>query len=743
MEQRNLILAIVASIAILLGFELLYNAPERERQAQQQAAQQQTTQQDPASGGAGSTAPSPDGGGGGGVPGAAPGQAGALDRGAVLDDTQRVQIDTPSVIGSINVQGARIDDLTLRRYRQQVDDDSPRIDLLSPEGSKSSYYADFGWANAARAGLALPDGSSTWQVDSGGPLTPDNPVTLTWSNGAGLTFKRTFSVDDNFMFTVEQTVVNETGEPVSLAPYGLVNRRGTPDTLGYYILHEGPIGVFNDTLDEVDYDDVQEDGPLSYQTTGGWIGITDKYWLVSLVPDQDKAVDARFIHNQADGGVAKYQADVLYDSLQIQPGESASSTQRLFAGAKEVSLLDGYSEQYGIPHFDKAVDFGWFYFLTKPIFQALHFFALMTGNFGVAILILVVILKILLFPLANKSYRSMAKMRNLQPEMMKLRERFGDDKQRLNQEMMALYKREGANPASGCLPILLQIPIFFALYKVLFVTIEMRHAPFVGYLQDLSAKDPTSILNLFGVLPWGVPELGPLNILNIGFLPLIMGISMYGQQMLNPQPADPMQQRIFQLLPVVFTFILAQFPAGLVLYWTSNNIFTIAQQYIIMKRAGMQIGGKQPSPAGSTDSSAKSGGDGNGSGGSGGGKKAGKQSGGQQTAQATAAHDGPTLEGEATDVTAQANGDDDTGAAGGDDGAQQQAGAKQAAGSGQQASGGGSGGGNSGGGGNSAQNKGGGQRSRSGQQRGGSSNPAAKRKGGGQSKGKKGGGNRR
>ena len=741
MEQRNLILAIVASIAILLGFELLYNAPERERQAQQ-AAQQQTTQQDQAGGGSGSAAPSPEGGGGG-VPGAAPGQAGALDRGEVLDDTRRVEIDTPSLTGSINVQGGRIDDLTLRNYRQEVDEDSPLIDLLSPEGAKNSYYADFGWANAARAGTTLPDASTSWQVDSGGPLTQNNPVTLSWSNGEGLTFRRTFSVDEDFMFTVEQTVVNETGEPVSLAPYGLVNRRGTPDTLGYYILHEGPIGVFNDTLDEVDYDDVQEDGPISYETTGGWIGITDKYWLVSLVPDQDQQINARFIHNQSQAGVAKYQADVLYDSIQVQPGGSATSTQRLFAGAKQVSLLDGYAEQYGIPHFDKAVDFGWFYFLTKPIFQGLHFFAVLTGNFGVAILILVVILKILLFPLANKSYRSMAKMRNLQPEMMKLRERFGDDKQRLNQEMMALYKREGANPASGCLPILLQIPIFFALYKVLFVTIEMRHAPFVGYLQDLSAKDPTSILNLFGVLPWGVPELGPLNILNIGFLPLIMGISMYGQQMLNPQPADPMQQRIFQLLPVVFTFILSQFPAGLVLYWTSNNIFTIAQQYIIMKRAGMQIGGKQPSPAGSTDSSAKSGGDGNGSGGSGGGKKAGKQSGGQETAQATAAHDGPTLEGEATDVTAQANGDDDTGAAGGDDGAQQQAGAKQAAGSGQQASGGGSGGGNSGGGGNSAQNKGGGQRSRSGQQRGGSSNPAAKRKGGGQSKGKKGGGNRR
>ncbi len=743
MEQRNLILAIVASIAILLGFELLYNAPERERQAQQ-ATQQQTTQQDQA-GGSSSTAPSPEGGGGG-VPGAAPGQAGALDRADVLDDTERVEIDTPSLIGSINVQGGRIDDLTLRNYRQQVDQDSGRIDLLSPEGAKRSYYADFGWANAARAGLTLPDDKTTWQVDSGGPLTQNNPVTLSWSNGEGLTFKRTFSVDEDFMFTVEQTVVNETGEPVSLAPYGLVNRRGTPDVLGYYILHEGPIGVFDGTLNEVDYDDVQDDGPLAYQTTGGWIGITDKYWLVSLVPDQDKQVNARFIHNQSQAGVAKYQADVLYDSMQVQPGGSVSNTTRLFAGAKEVTLLDNYAEQYGIPNFDKAVDFGWFYFLTKPIFQALHFFAEVTGNFGVAILILVVILKILLFPLANKSYRSMAKMRNLQPEMVKLRERFADDKQRLNQEMMALYKREGANPASGCLPILLQIPIFFALYKVLFVTIEMRHAPFVGYLQDLSAKDPTSILNLFGVLPWGVPELGPLNILNIGFLPLVMGISMYGQQMLNPQPADPMQQRIFQLLPVVFTFILSQFPAGLVLYWTSNNIFTIAQQYIIMKRAGMQIGGKQPSPAGSTDSSPKAGGNGSGDDGSGG-KKGGKQSGGQkgdqapEGAQAAAGHDGPTLEGEATDVTAQANGDGEDGAGDGSagDGAQQQAGAKQAAGSAQQASaGGGSGGGKA-----ASGKASGGQRSRSGQQRSGSSNPAAKRKGGGQSKGKKGGGNRR
>jgi YidC/Oxa1 family membrane protein insertase len=731
MEQRNLILAIVASIAILLGFELLYNAPERERQAQQ-AAQQEQAQ----SAGPGSTTPSPQDGSGG-VPGAAPGQAGALARGEVLDDTQRVEIDTPALLGSINTKGARIDDLTLRNYRQEVDDDSPRIDLLSPEGSKNAYYADFGWAPAAGAGLTVPDNETTWQVDSGGPLTPDNPVTLSWSNGDGLTFKRTFSIDDGFMFTVEQTVVNETGEPVSLAPYSLVNRRGTPDTLGYYILHEGPIGVFNGTLDEVDYDEVQEDGPLAYETTGGWIGITDKYWLVSLVPDQDRQVNARFISNQSSGGVAKYQADVLYPSQQVAPGETLSSTARLFAGAKEVSLLDGYSEQYGIPHFDKAVDFGWFYFLTKPIFQALHFFAVLTGNFGVAILILVVILKILLFPLANKSYRSMAKMRNLQPEMMKLRERFGDDKQRLNQEMMALYKREGANPASGCLPILLQIPIFFALYKVLFVTIEMRHAPFVGYLQDLSAKDPTSILNLFGILPWGVPELGILNILNIGFLPLIMGLSMYGQQMLNPQPTDPMQARIFQALPVVFTFILSQFPAGLVLYWTSNNVLTIGQQYIIMKRAGMQIGGKQqPITAGVSAGAAGGGSGGDGSdGGSGksGGKSGGKaKSGGGNGGTAPA-----TLEATAEEVGDEAQADAAT--ADGQAGAQDAGAQDTDAAGGAQAKAGQNGGQSNGGG----QAKSGSRQGSGGQQKRSSANPAAKKSKGSSSRGKRGGGSRK
>jgi YidC/Oxa1 family membrane protein insertase len=707
MEQRNLILAIVASIAILLAFELLYTQPQREQMAEQQAAQQQTEQQQQGEPG---TAPSP--GAGGQVPGGGPGAANAPDRGEMIQDTPRVRIETPSVTGSISLIGGRIDDLTLSNYRQDLSDDSANIDLLSPRGSQQAYYADFGWS-AVAGDAELPQPDTRWQRQGSGPLTPNNPVTLTWTNGAGLEFQRTIAIDEHFMFTVTQRVTNASEGAVSLAPYGLVSRRGQPDTMGFYILHEGPIGVLNGTLDEVGYDTVAEDGPISYDSTGGWIGITDKYWLVSLVPNQDQPVQARHVHQN--GAVGKWQSDVLYDTRRLAAGETAEVTTRVFAGAKVVELLDGYSEQYGIPHFDKAVDFGWFYFLTKPIFQALHFFAEVSGNFGVAILILVLILKIILFPLSNKSYKSMAKMRNLQPEMIKLRERFGDDKQRLNQEMMALYKREGANPASGCLPILLQIPIFFALYKVLFVTIEMRHAPFVGYLQDLSAKDPTTILNLFGLLPWGMPELGLLNILNIGFLPLIMGLSMYGQQMLNPQPTDPMQARIFQALPVVFTFILAQFPAGLVLYWTSNNILTIAQQYIIMKRAGMQIGGKQQpitagvsAGVGGKDDGADGGSD-DGAGKSGG--KAGGKSGGKAKSSGNGGTAPATLEATAEEVPEGAQAD-----AAGDGQADGQA---------------------------QSQAKTGSRQGSGGQQKRSSGNPAAKKSKGSGSRSKKGGGNRK
>jgi len=585
MEQRNLILAIVISVTILLGFELLYNIPRQQAELARQQAQQEQT--------AGEEAPTPDG-----PEAQAPGEgeaalgtaATAPDRTAVLDQQPRVRIDTPKLSGSIALVGGRLDDVTLTRYRHSLEPDSERIHLLSPPQSRQSYYASFGWSGPRGVALDLPAAQTRWQAN-GEVLAPGQDVTLTWTNPGGLTFERTFSIDRDYMITVTQRVRNDTGEAVSLAPYGLISRRGTPETSGFYILHEGPLGVLQGTLEEHSYGTLRDDGVIAQATTGGWIGITDKYWLVSLVPDQDREVEARFTHSNRTG-VEKYQTDILYDTVTIAPGESATQTSRVFAGAKEVAVLDRYKDELGVPMFDKAVDFGWLYFMNKPLFQLLKFFADFTGNFGVAILILVVLIKIVFYPLANKSYRSMAKMRNLQPEMQRLREQFGDDKQRMNQEIMALYKREGANPASGCLPILIQIPVFFALYKVLLVTIEMRHAPFFGWIQDLSAKDPTAITNLFGLMPWGVPELGPLEVINIGILPIIMGVTMYAQQMLNPQPADPMQAKIFKFLPVVFTFLLAQFPAGLVLYWTSNNVLTGLQQYIIMKRAGAQIGGK-------------------------------------------------------------------------------------------------------------------------------------------------------
>ncbi len=593
MDQKNLVLAIAASLAILLGFEYFISGPQREAELRRQAAIEATTGDAAPSA---STAPTP------GATGAQPGAGAptgdtsaerAESRAAAIEAVERVAIETPTLIGSISLQGGRMDDLTLRQYRETLDPESPLIDLFSPPGAPKPYYATFGWAST-ESDIGLPQEDTVWE-SSGGPLTPDNPVVLTWDNGAGLTFERRFEVDEHYVFTVTQRVVNSGEEAVNLSAYGLISRTGTPPTSGFFILHEGLIGVIDGTLKEIDYDDLQDDGQTSFETTGGWLGITDKYWMATLVPDQSKPINARFVH-VPQAGAEKYQTDYLYAADLLQPGAEIVTTSRLFAGAKQVLLLDSYEQNLGIPNFDLAVDFGWFYFLTKPIFLALHWIADQVGNFGVAILILTVGLKLLFFPLANKSYKSMAKMRKLQPEMLKLRERFGDDKQRLNQEMMALYKKEGANPLAGCLPVLLQIPVFFALYKVLFVTLEMRQAPFFGWIQDLSAPDPTSILNLFGLLPFEVPDLGLLNIISLGIWPLLMGISMFVQQKLNPQPADPMQARIFAFMPIVFTFMLAQFPAGLVIYWTWNNTLSVIQQYVIMKRLGVPIGGKMNFP---------------------------------------------------------------------------------------------------------------------------------------------------
>jgi YidC/Oxa1 family membrane protein insertase len=588
MDQRNLILAIVLSLAILLGFQFFIlepPAPPPEGEAVPGAQQAEGTAPPPA-GTAG--VPSPPGAAGE----VAPSVAAEAVRAEAIAAGPRIAVETPTLKGSISLTGGRIDDLTLTGYRETIEPDSPQIALLSPTGAANPYFADFGWSAASRD-LALPGPDTLWQAD-GEVLAPDRPLTLSWDNGAGLRFKRIYEVDAGYMFTVTQRVVNEGGEPVALSPYGLISRTGTPDVLGFYILHEGLLGVFDDTLKEIDYDDVRDDGVIQRETTGGWLGITDKYWMVALVPDQDKPVNTRFVYD-GKGETDKYQADFLYEGVTVQPGSSAQAQSRLFAGAKVVTLLDDYRDDGGIARFDLSVDFGWFYFLTKPLFYALRYITDATGNFGIAILVLTVGIKLLFFPLANKSYSAMAKMRKVQPEMLELRERFKDDKQRLNQEMMALYKREGANPMSGCLPIVIQIPVFFALYKVMFVTIEMRHAPFFGWIQDLSARDPTSVINAFGLLPWDVPPLGPLEVINIGIWPLAMGLSMFIQQRLNPQPPDPVQAKIFLFMPIIFTFLLAQFPAGLVIYWTWNNVLSIAQQWVIMRRAGVTIGRKAKS----------------------------------------------------------------------------------------------------------------------------------------------------
>lgn len=576
-DQRNLILAIALSIAILLGFQYFYEGPkvQQQKQAAQQAAQ---TEQPVAPGTAPGAAP------GATVPGfAAPDTV--KDRAALIAEQMaagtRVKIDTPALHGSVNLVGARIDDLKLADYHETTDPNSPEIVLLAPGGTSQAYYAEFGWVPEDKA-QPVPGANTKWTANDQ-TLSPDKPLTLTWDNGQGLLFERTIAVDQNYMFTVTQKVRNTGSAPVRLLPYSLISRAGTPPTSGYYILHEGPLGVFNGKLSEYNYDDLRKAGSIPAQTTGGWLGITDKYWLVSLVPDQKEQVSARFVYSSS-GASDRYQVDTLGQGIEIAPGATAEQTSRLFAGAKQVRLLDEYSDKLGIANFDLSIDFGWFYFLTKPFFYALDMLGRLFGNFGVAILVFTVIVKACFFPLANKSYHAMAKMKKLQPKMQELRERVGDDKVRLNQEMMALYKREKVSPVSGCLPILIQIPVFFALYKVLFVTIEMRHAPFFGWIHDLSAPDPTTIFNLFGLIPWTPPHL-----LMLGLWPIIMGITMYFQQKLNPAPPDPIQQKVFQFLPIVFTFMLASFPAGLVIYWAWNNTLSIAQQWLIMRQDGVKV----------------------------------------------------------------------------------------------------------------------------------------------------------
>ena len=578
-DYRNLIMAIALSGLILLGWEAMFPTPEAPTEIA-------TTVDTPTPSTAPSTAPSPTGTPTpsgvevpGGQPSLAVSGAGSVDE--LLSQSKRISISSKRISGSISLNGGRMDDVILNNYNVKLNEEDNKVRVFSPKGQVGSYFAEYGWVGKGFAPNQLPGADTLWQSDDK-VLSEGNPVSLTWDNGNGLKFTRTISIDDNYMFSVAQTVENSSGHPVSLNPYALISRWGTPDVTGFFILHEGLLGVLDGTLSEIDYSDLVDDGASQAPTTGGWVGITDKYWLAALVPDQKTTVNTRFVHRQ-DGEIDKYQADFLGPQTVIQPGSTVSSQSRLFAGAKEVTLLDNYSDNEGVARLDLAVDFGWFYFMTKPIFYALNFFHSALGNFGLGILLLTVMIKLAFFPLANKSYKAMAKMRELQPEIKILQERYKEDKTQLNQQMMALYKKKGANPAAGCLPIIIQIPVFFALYKVLFVTIEMRHAPFYGWVQDLSAPDPTTIFNLFGLIPWAPPEL-----LMIGIWPLLMGISMWLQQKLNPQPTDPIQAKVFMFLPIFFTFILAPFPAGLVIYWAWNNTLSILQQWTIMKRMGVK-----------------------------------------------------------------------------------------------------------------------------------------------------------
>jgi YidC/Oxa1 family membrane protein insertase len=596
-NNRNFLLAIILSIGVLFAWQFFYGVP---KQHQQEALKQSTEQQQPGVPGPprpqGEAPLTPGPSNGAPRPDAAPG--GAMTREQALAMSPRIPIDTPSLEGSIALKGGRIDDLVLKKYRETVEPGSPNEVLLSPAGSPHPYYAEHGFVGGSTdADLGLPTADTLWKAETNGPLTPTSPVTLTYDNGKGLTFTRTVGVDENYMFTIDDKVANTGTEAATVYPYGLVSRHERPQTKGYYILHEGLIGVADNGVDwcgtfvasdlcEITYKKAidKTNAPLVFKSTSGWLGITDKYWAAVVIPEQGKAFEARFAGTTATDGRERFQTDYLEGPLAIAPGATGETKGFLFAGAKEVHVVDGYGAKYGIQKFDLLIDWGWFYFLTKPMFFALDYFYKLVGNFGIAILIVTFIIKLVLFPLANKSYVSMSKMKKLQPEIARLKERYGDDRMRQQQGMMELYKKEKVNPASGCLPILVQVPVFFALYKVLFVTIEMRQAPFFGWIKDLSAPDPTTVFNLFGLIPWTPPDM-----LMIGVWPLIMGTTMWVQMRLNPAPPDPVQQKVFAWMPVFFTFLLARFPAGLVIYWAWNNSLSVVQQSVIMSRQGVAI----------------------------------------------------------------------------------------------------------------------------------------------------------
>jgi YidC/Oxa1 family membrane protein insertase len=570
MDQKRLFIAILLSVAIIAGFQFILPHPKRPLPPTPATTTETTATPEAA---AGANAPAKT------EPGAVP-----QDVAAAARETPRLKVEAPRLAGSISLIGARIDDVVLEDYHETVDKTSPLVRLLAGRPSKEPSYVQFGWTGAP--GVKVPDNSTLWTA-SAQTLTPREPVTLSWENGDGLTFRIKLSIDDNYMFAVQQSVVNHGEAAVSLQPWARVRRDYTPHTDGYSVLHEGLISIVDTREHDMTYANAKKeaekaDGPaFSGSTTGGWLGFTDKYWLSAVIPDQKVPVNVAYRFINEPGGA--FQVDYLASEPEkIAPGAEATFDARAFVGAKEVHLLNDYQDNGHIVRFSSAIDWGWFEVITKPFYYALDWFYRLLGNFGLAIMAFTIVVKGLFFPLANYSYRSMSKMKLLGPKMQALKEQYKDDQVTLQKQMMGLYKQEGVNPASGCLPMLIQIPVFFSLYKVIFITIEMRHAPFFGWIRDLSAIDPTNVFNLFGLIPFDPTVISPF--LHLGVWPLIMGVTMWGQQKLNPPPPDPTQAKLFQFMPIIFTFMLARFPAGLVIYWTWNNLLTIGQQWLIMRQ---------------------------------------------------------------------------------------------------------------------------------------------------------------
>lgn len=591
-NNRNLFLTIALSVGILSLWQIFYVNPriEEQRLAQEQVqAQTQTATPGAATDGGDIPAATV-------TPGTAAsdipqtsivGQNGDIsdDRQAAVSGAGRIAIETDLLKGSINLTGARFDDLSLKNYHVTNDDGSPIVDLLTPAGVENAYFGEFGYTGFEGA----PGPSAVWTVEAGATLTPSSPVTLTFDAPNGLTFSRTIAIDDGYMFSIDDQILNNGAGAISLQDYGRTTRFFKPEAAPIFILHEGMLGVTGETgLTEYSFSEIEDDGEVKLDmSTDGWLGITDKYWATALIPIDGRSFQPRYQYLSS--GIARYQSDFLADPLTVNPGQTATVSNKFFAGAKKTEIIDAYEQDLGIRQFELMIDWGWFHFITKPLFTWIMFPLFnFIGNFGVAILMTTVLVKAVFFPLASKSYTSMARMKVVQPQMAEIKEKYGEDREKMQKAMMELYKKEKINPIAGCWPMLIQIPVFFALYKVIYITIEMRHAPFFGWVQDLSAPDPSSVWELFGLIPWGAADVLPAFLM-LGVWPLLMGITMFIQMQMNPAPPDPTQAMIFRWMPVVFTFMLSTFPAGLVLYWAWNNFLSIIQQGYIMKKNGAEI----------------------------------------------------------------------------------------------------------------------------------------------------------